>query len=139
MRGGDVYMDDRMSINRPIYPSNRVNTPQQTKGQASKTKNNQKSFENILANKLEKKSGLSFSKHARKRILSRNIQITENQLNQLQTGVEKLKEKGAKESLVMVNNTAYLVSVENNTVITAIDDENIRENVFTNIDSAVMM
>ena len=53
--------------------------------------------------------------------------------------LEKAENKGSKDSLIMVDNVAYVVSVENKTVITAIDDQNVKENVFTNIDSAVFM
>ena len=130
-------MDDRLMINRPINPSTR--TDKQNQVNKKTTSQQQSSFKEILASKLEGESKLSFSKHAKNRIISRGIELTKNNLQQLEKGVEKLKNKGAKESLVFLNKVAYIVSVENDTVITAIDDENVKENVFTNIDSAVLM
>lgn len=85
------------------------------------------------------KNQLSFSKHAQKRINSRSIPVSKVELNKLNTGVEKARNKGARDSLVMVNNVAYIVSVENNTVVTAVDEDSMDDNVFTNIDSAVFM
>jgi flagellar operon protein len=61
------------------------------------------------------------------------------ELDKLSTGVEKARNKGARDSLVMVNNVAYIVSVENNTVVTAVDEDSMDDNVLTNIDSAVFM
>jgi len=130
-------MDDRLMINRPLKPSTRTDKQNQVN---KKTESQQQSsFKDILTSKLEEESKLSFSKHAKNRIISRDIELTKNNLQQLEKGVEKLKNKGAKDSLVFLNKVAYIVSVENDTVITAIDDENVKENVFTNIDSAVLM
>ncbi len=94
------------------------------------------SFKDILAGELK---GVKFSAHAQARLEARNIKLTEPQLNRLNTGVEKAASKGARESLVLVDNLALVVSIKNRTVITAVDDKNLKENVFTNIDSAVIM
>ena len=130
-------MDDRLMINRPVSPSTRVN--KQNTVQESKDGQEKSSFKKILVDKLENESEISFSRHAQKRIVSRGIELTEEKLEQLEKGVEKLKEKGARESLVLLNEVAYVVSIENDTVITAVDEENVKENIFTNIDSAVLM
>ncbi|MGM0445290.1 MAG: TIGR02530 family flagellar biosynthesis protein [Bacillota bacterium] len=82
---------------------------------------------------------INFSRHARNRITSREIIISEKEMIQLKTGINKAVEKGAKNSLIVINKTAYIVSVESNTVVTIIDRESIKEKVFTNIDSAVLM
>ena len=87
---------------------------------------------------------LKFSKHAQKRLFSREIQMAEKELKSLKEVVEKLKLKGARESLVLMNrknkdNLALLVSVRNKTVITAMNSENMRDNIFTNIDSTVVL
>jgi len=129
-------MDNRLKINQPIRPL------EQNKN--IKRKNQQKndenvSFEKLLNEKLTEKNKINFSKHAQKRLDSRTISVSEKDLDQLTNGVEKAKAKGARDSLIMVNNVAYIVSVENNTVITAVDGESMKENVFTNIDSAVFM
>ena len=54
-------------------------------------------------------------------------------------GVDRAAAKGAKESLVLVDNAALVVSIKNRTVITAVDQAHLKENVFTNIDSAVIV
>ncbi len=79
---------------------------------------------------------LKFSKHANQRLESRNIDLSLNQLNRLQNGTQKAREKGINESLVMVDNLAFIVNVKNNTVVTAVNDEG--DGVFTNIDGAVI-
>ncbi len=95
-------------------------------------------FKELLRNKLKSKE-LKFSKHAQQRIQSRGIEFTEQDLNQLQKGIKKARNKGAKESLVLVNNNAYVVSIKNDTVITAMDEGSMKDNLFTNIDSAIVM
>ena len=79
---------------------------------------------------------LKFSKHANQRLESRNIDLSLNQLSRLENGTQKAREKGINESLVMVDNLAFIVNVKNNTVVTAVNDEG--DGVFTNIDGAVI-
>jgi flagellar operon protein len=80
---------------------------------------------------------LKFSKHANERLASRNIDLTDDQIVRLENGAKKASEKGINESLVMVDNLAFIVNVKNNTVITAVNDG--EDRVFTNIDGAVIM
>lgn len=80
---------------------------------------------------------LKFSKHANERLASRNIDLTDEQFKRLETGAKKAGEKGISESLVMVDNLAFIVSVKNNTVITAVKEG--EEKIFTNIDGAVII
>jgi flagellar operon protein len=80
---------------------------------------------------------LKFSKHANERLASRNIDLTDDQMVRLENGAKKASEKGINESLVMVDNLAFIVNVKNNTVITAVN--NGEDRVFTNIDGAVIM
>lgn len=82
---------------------------------------------------------MKFSKHAQQRLQSRNIKLTEQDVNRIQNAVGQAREKGARDSLIIMDRLALVVSVKNNTVITAVDDESIRDNVFTNIDSAVII
>lgn len=100
------------------------------------------SFSEILKHQLdgvEESSELKFSKHANERIASRNIEITEEQMQRLQNATKQANEKGINESLVMVDNLAFIVNVKNNTVITAMDQKDSVENVYTNIDGAVII
>ena len=98
------------------------------------------SFQEILAQEQIKKSDdLKFSVHAQNRIQERNIELSSEDRMRLQNGIDKILEKGGKESLIIMDNNAFLVSAENRTVITAIDSQGLQENVFTNIDSALVI
>ncbi len=90
-------------------------------------------FQAILADRLK------LSGHAQTRLESRDIQLDSAAWERVMQGVEKAAAKGAKESLVMVDDVALIVSVKNRTVITAVDQSKLKENVFTNIDSAVIV
>ena len=96
-------------------------------------------FQHILANELEAGKPVTFSAHAQQRLLSRQISLTEPQMQRLQQGVSKAAGKGARESLVLMDNLALVVSVNNRTVITAVDSAAYSGNVFTQIDSAVIV
>jgi flagellar operon protein len=82
---------------------------------------------------------LKVSGHAQTRLQSRNIELGAAEWERVLGGVSRAAEKGAKESLVMVDDVALVVSIRNRTVITAVDKAHLKENVFTNIDSAVIV
>jgi flagellar operon protein len=81
---------------------------------------------------------LQFSQHALQRIERRGIDLSDGTLGRLEAGAARAASKGSRDSVVFVDNTAFVVSVRNQTVITAVDREHMREHVFTNIDSAVI-
>jgi flagellar operon protein len=81
---------------------------------------------------------LQFSKHALARVERRGIELDSATLGRLSQGVQRAASKGSRDSLVLVDNTAFVVSVSNRTVITAVGSEHMKDNVFTNIDSAVI-
>ncbi len=81
---------------------------------------------------------LSFSKHALERVQRRGIALDPTTLGRLHEGVGRAAGKGSRDSLVLVDGTAFVVSVPNRTVITAVGAEHMREHIFTNIDSAVI-
>lgn len=100
------------------------------------------SFREILQQEAIKSKGgetLKFSKHAAGRLVDRNIELTDVQMERLNDGAKKASEKGIRESLVVVDQLAFIVNIPNNTVITAMDRTETNENVFTNIDGAVIM
>ena len=100
------------------------------------------SFQDILnqkANPVQENAGLKFSKHAANRLENRNIRLTEDQMERLNGGTQKAGAKGIRESLVIVDQFAFIVNVPNHTVVTAMDQTEADENVFTNIDGAVIM
>lgn len=130
-----------MNIPMNQFPSIEQMTRQLPKGKVTQTKKsvNGNPFSEILKEKqtaLENVE-LKFSKHANERLASRNIDLTEDQCKRLETGARKAGEKGIKESLVMVDNLAFIVNIRNHTVITAVNDGD--EKVFTNIDGAVIV
>ena len=73
------------------------------------------------------------------RLADRSINLSDNQLERLTQGAKKAGEKGIRESLVMVDQLAFIVNIPNNTVITAMDQTKVGENIFTNIDGAVIV
>lgn len=98
------------------------------------------SFAQTLQEKLEEKRGVEFSKHAMQRLEERSIDLTENgTLERLNKGVELAAGKGSNETLVLVGRNAFVVSVKNNKVITTLSDNELNGNVFTNIDSTVIV
>ncbi len=92
------------------------------------------SFSNVFQKELNK---LKISAHATKRLESRNINLNDADIAKLNDAVGKAEAKGAHDSLVMMNNTAFIVNIPNRTVITALPVGKGEENVFTNIDSVV--
>jgi flagellar operon protein len=93
------------------------------------------SFQEIFRQQAGK---LQFSQHALQRIERRGIDLSDGTLQRLETGAARAASKGSRDSVVFVDGTAFVVSVRNKTVITAVDQEHMREHVFTNIDSAVI-
>ncbi len=81
---------------------------------------------------------LEFSRHALARVQRRGIELDQATLGRLSEGVGRAAGKGSRDSLVLVDGTAFVVSVSNRTVITAVGSEHMKDNVFTNIDSAVI-
>jgi flagellar operon protein len=82
---------------------------------------------------------LKLSGHAQTRLRGRNIGLTSEDWNRVSNGVGLAAAKGSRESLILLDDVALVVSVRNRTVITAVDKDNLKENVFTNIDSAVIV
>lgn len=82
---------------------------------------------------------MKFSGHAMDRLNGRRIELSPNEVARLGTAVTKAAQKGAQTSLVLMDNLAFVVSIKNRTVITVTDSDHLRENVFTNIDSAVIV
>ena len=111
-------------------------THEQTRGNADV------SFEQILKDRFRQTdvtSELKFSKHATQRLSDRNIDLTKDQLDRLNKGAKLSSDKGIKESLVLMDDYAFIVNTQKNTVITAMEKSHDDENVYTNIDGAVLV
>jgi len=96
------------------------------------------SFAAVLAKQTAGATPPQFSRHALERLQRRGIELNQTTLDRLTGGITRAAGKGSRDSVVFVDNTAFVVSVRNNTVITAVGSEHMREHVFTNIDSAVI-
>ncbi len=130
-------MDDlRMRMYNPLISQTPINTKAQTTNVASTTAEQGVDFSQILA---EKMSTVNFSKHAAQRVMERNIDVSEQNLERLNEGVKLASEKNLKDALIIVDKTAYIVNVPSNTVITTTQNEDLKGNVFTNINGTVII
>ncbi|MGI6622939.1 MAG: flagellar biosynthesis protein [Clostridiaceae bacterium] len=94
-------------------------------------------FSSILNQKLQEARDVKMSKHAMMRLEARNINLDENRVERLKNAVDKASEKGVRDTLVVMDGVAFVVNVNARTVITAVNQNELKENVFTNIDGAV--
>ncbi len=95
-------------------------------------------FGKILSQIENNQAGVKFSKHASNRLSDRNIELTKDQMNRLNNARNQANAKGINESLILVDQLAFIVNVKSNTVVTAMDSQETGNNVFTNIDGAVI-
>jgi flagellar operon protein len=129
-------MVDQIFFPNPVQPL-RTDQPQ-----SRKPENTGKTAESIFAKVLDTKlptQGVKFSQHAQDRLKARNISFSASDLANLEGAVNNVAKKGGKESLVMMGDAALVVSIKNRTVVTALDKSQMQGNVFTNIDSAVII
>ena len=99
-------------------------------------RNDSNNFKELLSEKL--KNEVSFSKHANERIQQRNIDVSQEVTEKLNEAAVQAKDKGLKNVLVMIDNQAFILSTMNNKIITAVNSDDLKENIFTNIDGAVI-
>lgn len=95
------------------------------------------SFKDVLQKQISSNGNIKFSKHALQRLEQRKIQLSTQEVNKLHNAINKAAEKGIKETLIIMDNKAFIASVPNRTVITAATGNQLKENVFTNIDGAI--
>ena len=97
------------------------------------------SFRQALEAQLSLTSSVSFSKHAMNRAIERKLDLSEGNIARLNEGVRLAEEKNLEDPLILVDRTAFLVNMKHNKVITTVDAEELRGNVFTNIDGTVII
>ena len=143
-----MMMDNRpyMSIGQV---QDQLKTGSVTAAPKKNTLNNLPTGENSFASILNKVTenadnnssteGLKFSKHAANRLNDRNIELTSEQMDRLNQGTVQAREKGIKDSLILIDQLAFIVNVPNHTVVTAMDQTETKNNIFTNIDGAVIV
>ena len=101
-------------------------------------KGGQLAFDEILQHQIvHERDRLHFSGHALQRISQRNVVISQEDLEKIRSGVKAARDKGARETLLVYKDHAFVVSVENRTVITARPMNDL--SVYTKIDSAVII
>ncbi len=138
-------------INNILIP-NVTSLPTQKSQDKNKLNPNETSeFKNLLDSTLGERSeaesldpkgirqGIHLSTHAVRRLQERNMNLDKEEYQKLQTAIDRLKIKGGQDSLVITGKAAYIVDVPKNTIVTAIDKDSIGENVFTKIDSTILM
>ncbi len=88
---------------------------------------------------LKQSQTLTFSKHAQTRTEQRGITLSQTDMHRLDTAVGKARDKGLTDTLVLMDNTAFIVNVPSKVIVTVVDSTDTKENVFTNIDGAVIV
>lgn len=125
-------MNDPIRIGS-LYPG-RIQPGALSAGRNASVKTQEGNFKELLSNSI-----LQFSNHAVKRLEQRGIEIKPEQLSQIESAIDNAAAKGAKDSLILMKDMALIVNVKNRTVVTAMDGNSMKDNVFTQIDSAVII
>jgi flagellar operon protein len=109
------------------------------KSKNTETKKTTTSFKDVLEKQINTKESFIISKHAAERLRQRNISFNQADMKNINEGINKAEEKGCQESLILYKDTALITSIKNRTIITAVDTESSKGNVFTNVDSVIML
>jgi flagellar operon protein len=127
-------MVDKISIGQ-LYPTPVTQASlRHPKAGLDKVLQKGQSFQQIFNDKM-----VRFSHHAEQRLEQRGIQLLPEQMAKIESAIDKAAAKGAKDSLILFNDMAFIVNVKNRTIVTAMDGSSIQDNVFTQIDSAVVI
>ena len=102
-------------------------------------KKSSKNFQEVLRNAQKNSGEIKFSKHALNRMDNRNIKLDSNEMDRLKYGFNKAEEKGVRDALILMGDKAFIASIKNKTVITTVNQDQLQDNVFTNIDGAVIV
>jgi flagellar operon protein len=133
----------QVNFNDPMFkPAENVQSQAQLQvlqQQASRAAEAVQPFDAVLQTTVDRGATLKFSAHAKERLGLRNINLSAEDMARMTDAVNKAAAKGARQSLLVMDDLAFIVSVTNRTVITALDGSSMKENVFTNIDSAVIV
>ncbi|MCL2055931.1 MAG: flagellar protein [Oscillospiraceae bacterium] len=106
------------------------------------TGNSTASFREVLGRAVQQKQAekqLTLSKHAMNRVGQRGIELSAHDIRRMEKAVDKAGDKGVTDTLVFMNNAAFIVNVPSKTVVTVVDGSDAQENVFTNINGAVIL
>ena len=119
-----------------------IQKTQLNKNQQNKIKNQRpsgQSFQDVLSKVKASNEQVKLSKHAKARLEQRNITLSEADMQKIDDAMVKADKKGIKDALIIMDNKAFVANVKNKTIITASTNEQLKDNVFTNIDGAVIV
>jgi len=119
------------------FPVSEISKNKLSKPEAKQVKGS--SFNEVLAGELEKGNSVKFSGHAIQRMNFRGIKVGLDEVSKLNGAVKRAEEKGARESLILMDDLAFIVNIKNRMVVTAVDSSSMNEKVFTNIDSTIIV
>lgn len=124
-------------INGKVYVYQDIQSITSLNSNSYKAKNND--FKDLLNQAINKDDGFTISSHAAERLNSRNINLSESDMKKINDGINLAQEKGSNECVLIYKDIAMVASVKNRTLITAVDKSNGKGNIFTNIDSVVLI
>lgn len=127
-------MTDNLKIGH-LYPTTVPPGTKRTRSSGAATVPT-RSFQDILD---QQEKTLRFSHHAELRLKQRGIELKPDQLQRIENAIDRAASKGAKDSLLIMNDLALIVNVKSRTIVTAMDGAQLKDNVFTQIDSAVVV
>jgi len=126
-------------INRPVTTGWVTNVPET--GRKDRHVDNRKggSFAGVLDREIQRQQEIKFSKHAQQRMAARDISLSGDELEKVNNAVRAAKQKGIRDSLIIMKDIAFIVNIPSNTVVTAVQGDEMKQNVYTNIDGAVII
>lgn len=126
-------------INGALVPIERTSQSYESLIREAKGKNipKENSFNDILSRELKTNETFTVSNHAAERM--KDITLDKEAMEKLNEGINKAEDKGCKNCLLLYNDVAFIASIKNRTIITAVDNQRSKENVFTNIDGVVIL
>ncbi|MBN1044516.1 MULTISPECIES: TIGR02530 family flagellar biosynthesis protein [unclassified Clostridium] len=124
-------------INGQVYPIGNFEPIKNTNPKSTIKTEEKNSFKDVLNNVINKNQGFIVSKHAAERL--NEINFTDKDMQEIEKGFQIAKDKNSKNSVILYKDTALIASIENRTLITAVEKERAKDNIFTNIDSVVIL
>ena len=124
-------------INGQVYPIGAFEPIKNTSPKLTIKAEEKNSFKNVLNNVVNKNEGFIVSKHAAERL--NEIHFTDKDMQEIEKGFQIAKEKNSRNSVILYKDTALIASIEIRTLITAVEKERAKDNIFTNIDSVVIL
>ncbi|WIV13947.1 TIGR02530 family flagellar biosynthesis protein [Proteiniborus sp. MB09-C3] len=124
---------DIQNISFKILNNNKLGQAQQIRRDVPKS-----SFDELLKIE-EQKQSIKFSKHAVERMQVRDISLDNMEMTRIEEAIDKASKKGVKEALILMDDKAFIASIKNKTIVTSVNKEQLKNNIFTNIDGAIII